>query len=147
MGHHTYEIFAAHWPTASDGEGFADRMNSLPKYVVSDTLTEPAWSNSTVLARTDAPDQLRQLKQQSGQDILQYGYGPVTATLMREGLLDELRIWLHPLLVGGSDPADLLAHVGIRARLTLARVTSYDSGLVILRYRPAAGPSTSDGAA
>jgi dihydrofolate reductase len=140
MGRHTYEIFAGHWPTVTDDEGFADRMNSLPKYVVSDTLTEPTWSNTTVLARADAADQLRKLKQQSGQDILQYGYGPVTATVMREGLLDELRIWLHPLLVGGNDPDALLAHVGAHAKLALAGVTRYDSGLLILRYRPVDRP-------
>ena len=139
MGRHTYEIFADHWPTATDGEGFADRMNSLPKYVVSDTLTEPTWNNTTVLARGDAADQLRKLKQQSGQDILQYGYGPVTASLMRGGMLDELRIWLHPLLVGGNDPQALLAHVGAQARLALADVARYDSGLVSLRYRPSDG--------
>jgi dihydrofolate reductase len=144
MGRHTYEIFADHWPTATDDEGFADRMNSLPKYVVSDTLTEPTWNGTTVLARADAADQLRKIKQQSGQDILQYGYGPVTATLMREGMLDELRIWLHPLLVGGNDPDALLAHVGINAKLALADVTRYDSGLVILRYRPTNGPPNPD---
>ena len=139
MGRHTYEIFAAHWPTVSDDEGFADRMNSLPKYVVSDTLTEPAWNATIVLARADAPDQLRKLKQQSGQDILQYGYGAVTATLLREGLLDELRIWLHPLLVGGNDPEALLAHAGAKARFTLVDSTRYDSGLLILHYRPSNG--------
>jgi dihydrofolate reductase len=136
MGRHTYEIFAAHWPTVSDDEGFADRMNSLPKYVVSDTLTAPTWNATTVLARADAPDQLHKLKQQSGQDILQYGYGPLTATLLREGLLDELRIWLHPLLVGTGDPEALLAHPGAKARLALVDVTRYDSDLLILRYRP-----------
>jgi dihydrofolate reductase len=144
MGRHTYEIFADHWPTATDGAGFADRMNSLPKYVVSDTLTGPTWNNTTVLARGDAADQLRKLKQQSGQDILQYGYGPVTASLMRGGMLDELRIWLHPLLVGGGDSQALLAHVGAQARLALADVARYDSGLVILRYRPSNGSPNPD---
>jgi len=87
------------------------------------------------------PAQLRALKEQPGQDILQYGYGPVTATLLEAGLLDELRIWLHPLLVGGKDPDALLARAGARARLALADVTRYDSDLLILRYRPAAeGP-------
>jgi dihydrofolate reductase len=140
MGRHTYEIFADHWPTASDDNGFADRMNSLPKYVVSDTLTEPAWNATIVLARADAPDELRKLKQQSGQDILQYGYGAVTVTLLREGLLDELRVWLHPLLVGAGDPEALLAHAGAKARLTLVDSTRYDSGLLILRYQPTGSP-------
>jgi dihydrofolate reductase len=140
MGRHTYEIFAAHWPTATDDNGFADRMNGLPKYVVSDTLTKPAWNGTTVLARADAPDQLHKLKQQSGRDILQYGYGAVTATLLREGLLDELRIWLHPLLVGAGDPEALLAHASAKSRLALVDSTRYDSGLLILRYRPTGSP-------
>jgi dihydrofolate reductase len=137
MGRHTYQIFTGHWPTATDAEGFADRMNSLPKYVVSDTLTEPTpWNNTIVIPRQVAAAQLRELKAQPGQDILQYGYGQVTATLVREGLLDELRIWLHPLLVGGNDPMDLLALVGAQAKLALVDLARYDSGMVVLRYRP-----------
>jgi dihydrofolate reductase len=136
MGRHTYEIFAGHWPTQTDDDGFADRMNALPKYVVSTTLSGPTWNNTTVLDPTEAPDQLRKIKEQPGQDILQYGYGPLTALLLHEGLLDELRIWLHPLLVGDTDPTALLAHIGARATFRLVDITRYDSDLLILSYRP-----------
>lgn len=139
MGRHTYDIFAGHWPSATDAEGVADRMNSLPKYVVSDSLTQPRWSNTTVLNRGEFPARLRELKQQPGQDIIQYGYGPVTGALLRDGLLDELRIWLHPLLVGGQDPDALLARVGAEAKFRLADLKAYDSGLVILSYQPQPG--------
>ena len=100
MGRHTYDIFAGHWPTATDPGGFADRMNNLPKYVLSHTLSEPIWANTTVLAGDDVPGRIRDLTRQPGRDILQYGYGPVTRLLIDHGLLDELHIWLHPLLVG-----------------------------------------------
>jgi dihydrofolate reductase len=136
MGRHTYEIFADHWPSAIEAEGFADRMNSLPKYVVSDSLTQPRWNNTTVINRAELPARVRELKQQPGQDIIQYGYGPVTATLLSGGLLDELRIWLHPLLVGDHAPDALLARAGVDARFRLADLKTYDSGLVILSYQP-----------
>ena len=107
----------------------------MPKYVVSDSLTQPEWNNTTVVGRAELPARIRELKEQPGQDIIQYGYGPVSATLLREGLLDELRIWLHPVLVGGRPLDDLLAGAGGEGRFRLADVSTYDTGLVILRYR------------
>lgn len=86
--------------------------------------------------RAEFPARIRELKQQPGQDIIQYGYGPVTAELLVGGLLDELRIWLHPILAGGHGPEDLLAGVGADARFRLADHKAYDSGLVILSYQP-----------
>jgi len=136
MGRRTYEGFADVWPSRTDAEGMADRMNSLPKYVVSDSLTQPQWNNTTVINRSEFPARARELKQQPGQDIIQYGYGPVTAALLRDGLLDELRIWLHPLLVGGHDPDALLARAGADARFRLADLKAHDSGMVILSYQP-----------
>ena len=136
MGRLTYEIFAGHWPGVTDSDGSAERMNSMPKYVVSDTLTDPAWNNTTVVGRAEMPARIRELKQQPGQDIVQYGYGPVTGALLREGLLDELRIWLHPILVGGQKIDTLLAGVGAEAKLDLADQRTYDSGMLILSYRP-----------
>jgi len=135
MGRLTYEIFAGYWPGVTDTDGSADRMNSMPKYVVSDSLTRPEW-NATVIGRADLPARVRELKEQPGQDIVQYGYGPVTGALLREGLLDELRIWLHPILVGGQKIDSLLAGVGAGAKLRLADHKVYDSGMVILSYRP-----------
>lgn len=135
MGRRTYDIFVEHWPKATDDAGFADRMNALPKYVVSNTLTNPSWSNTTVV-NGDITDQIRKLKDAPGQDILQYGYGAVTAHLLRVGLLDELRIWLHPLLVGGSEPDTLLFHEQVEAQLQLVSTQPYESGMVILTYQP-----------
>ena len=136
MGRHTYDIFAAVWPTAREATGMADRMNALPKYVVSDSLTEPEWNNTTVIPRADLPSRIRELKDEPGQDIIQYGYGDVTAALLAEGLLDELRIWLHPVLVGGKDPEAHLARAGAEATFRLVDVKTYDSGVAILSYQP-----------
>jgi dihydrofolate reductase len=139
MGRITYEIFVGHWPAVTDDTGLADRMNSIPKYVLSNTLTEPAWNNTTVLSGDHIPERISELKQQPGQDILQYGFGPVTALLLAEGLLDELHIWLHPLLAGGTDPQTRIGAVGAQARFQLREVRPYESGLVILSYnQPAA---------
>jgi dihydrofolate reductase len=145
MGRHTYDIFAAHWPAASDASGFADRMNTIPKYVLSHTLSKPSWTNTTVLAGDDVVDRIRALKQEPGQTILQYGYGPVTRLLIDHGLLDELHLWLHPLLVGNTDPHDHIGAVGAASRWQLDDVRRHDSGLVILTYhRPEAPAPTTN---
>jgi dihydrofolate reductase len=145
MGRHTYDIFAAHWPAATDPDGFADRMNTIPKYVLSHTLSQPSWTNTTVLAGDNVVDRIRALKQEPGQNILQYGYGPVSRLLIDHGLLDELHVWLHPLLVGDTDPHNHIGAVGAASRWQLDDVRRHDSGLVILTYsRPEAPTPTTD---
>lgn len=134
MGRHTYDMFAPRWSTASDEAGLADRINSIPKYVLSHSLHEPAWNNTTVLAGDDVVERIRDLKAQPGGAIVQYGYGPVTRLLIEHGLLDELRIWLHPLLVGNTEPGDQIGAVGAQARFQLTDVHRSESGVVILTY-------------
>lgn len=143
MGRQTYDVFAGHWPAQTDDIGFADRMNGMPKYVLSNTLEDAAWTNTTVLGGDGVVDRLRELKAQPGGTILQYGYGPVTRLLLQHGLLDELRIWLHPLLVGDRPAGDLISAVGARAVFELADVHRYESGVAVLTYRPreAASPA------
>jgi dihydrofolate reductase len=135
MGRHTYDIFAGYWPSATDSTGAADHMNRIPKYVLSRSLNNPTWANTTVLSGDDVVDRLRDLKHQPGENIVQYGYGPVTRLLIDHGLLDELRIWLHPLLVGASKASDQIGAVGAHARFQLTDVRRFDSGLVILSYQ------------
>jgi dihydrofolate reductase len=136
MGRRAYESFSNAWPTRTDDTGMADRMNTLPKYVASDTLTDPAWNNTTVSKVGDFPDLVRKLKDQPGKDIVQYGYGPLTTTLIRENLLDEMQILLHPLFRGASDPTNFISHDATEAKFRLADVRRYDSGVVLLAYRP-----------
>lgn len=135
MGRATYEIFAAVWPGMTDERGFADRMNSMPKYVVSSTMDTAEW-NTTVIPGDDLVARIRALKQRAGQDILTYGYGRLTAALLHHGLLDELRVWLHPVLVGSGGPADLLLRAGTAHTLRLVDTRTFPTGLLILGYRP-----------
>ncbi|GAA1671469.1 dihydrofolate reductase family protein [Fodinicola feengrottensis] len=137
MGRHTYDLFAPVW-SARSGDPLSERMNALPKYVVSATLTDPQWHNTTVIDH-DPIETIRELKQQSGNDIVQYGFGALSHALMAAGLLDELRLWMHPIFVGTGTAGDLLYRPGSSGSFELIDSTSLDSGVVILSYRsPAA---------
>jgi dihydrofolate reductase len=109
-------------------------MNAIPKYVVSTTLTDPQWHNTTVIDR-DPIDTIRNLKQQPGADIVQYGFGPLSHALMAAGLLDELRLWVHPFFVGSGTADDLLYRAGSSGAFDLAGSTELPNGIVILTYR------------
>lgn len=135
MGRRTYDGFAPVWMTRS-GDPYSDRINSMPKYVVSRTLRDPTWANTTVLAGDDIADQIASLKQQDGQDIVQYGIGPVTRALIEHDLLDELRLWVHPLLLGRGQADDLLFHPARTTHWDVADTTVLNTGIVILTYRP-----------
>ncbi len=137
MGRATYEGFAQAWPGQAGTNVFADRMNDIDKYVVSSTLTDPEWTNTTVVGG-DVVAQVRALKERT-RTILQYGYGAVTRLLLANGLLDELRIWLHPVLSGKAAPTDLLYRDTGQTKLTLNGVETHSSGMVILSYTPVAG--------
>jgi dihydrofolate reductase len=113
-------------------------MNALPKYVVATTLTDPQWHNTTVIDH-DPIEFIRALKQQPGADIVQYGFGALSHALMAAGLLDELRLWVHPVFVGTGTASDLLYRAGSSGSFELADSTSLGSGVVILTYRSPAG--------
>lgn len=135
MGRRTYETFAAAWPERS-GDEFADRMNSTTKYVASATLDKAEWSNTTVISG-DVPTEVSRLKQQPGTDILMYGFGPLSHTLLEHNLLDELRFWVNPVLVGSGTPQDLLFREIPETKLTLVNTRVHRDGVVILSYQPA----------
>jgi dihydrofolate reductase len=134
MGRETYESFAEAWSARSDD--FADRINAMPKYVASTTLTEPAWHNTTVL-NGDVVAQVRALKEQPGENILQYGFGSVTQLLLDHDLVDEVRIWLHPVLSGKAKQNELLYRHAVQTRFTLNDIETHDTGMIILSYTPA----------
>lgn len=131
MGRRTYQAFAAMWP-AGTGE-YADRMNRIRKYVFSSTLERAAWNNSTIISG-DAAAAVARLKQQDGQDLVMYGHGRLGQTLLEHHLLDELRLWIHPLLVGGGT---LLFREGEKTALKLIATKTLATGVVVLSYRPA----------
>jgi dihydrofolate reductase len=134
MGRHTYDGFVPVWAGRS-GDPYTDHINAIDKYVVSSTLTDPEWHNTTVI-RHDPVQAVRQLKQQPGGDIVQYGFGSLAHALMGEGLLDELRLWVHPFFLGaGAGPGELLYRAGSSGAFTHAGTVTLDNGIVILTYQ------------
>lgn len=114
------------WQTRS-GDPYSDRINTMPKYIVSTTLKDPDWANTTVIS-SDVPERVRELKAEPGrQDIVQYGFGAVSTLLMKNGLLDELRLWIHLLFVGTDSTDDLLFPRGPPTQFELVDSTSLES--------------------
>lgn len=139
MGRKTFDGFSQAWPAMEESTGdFGVRMNTLPHYVVSDSLQKPGWGDTTAIRRSEAVAEITKLKGQDGQDILQYGFGPVSRTLVDNGLLDELRLWIHPVIVGSGDPDDLLTRADFAASFELAETTAFKTGVIVATYRPAA---------
>ena len=135
MGRRTYEIFAQVWPAL--GSEYADRINSIRKYVFSSTLERAEWNNSTII-RGDVAAQVAKLKQQDGQDLVIYGHGPLGQTLLEHGLLDELHFAIHPLIVGGGA---LLFREGAKTPLKFVAAKTLGTGVVVLSYQPASPDS------
>jgi dihydrofolate reductase len=138
VGRKTYETFAASWPTREwiEREGdFAERMNGLPKYVASTTLTEPLeWTNSTLL-KGDVAAEVGKLKEEPGQDMLMYSSVELMDTLMQHDLIDEYRIWVHPVVLGRGKRLFKEGHG--RTDLKLVGATTLGTGVVIFAYQPA----------
>jgi dihydrofolate reductase len=134
MGRHTYDGFAPVWPTRS-GDPYSDRINSMRKYVVSTTLRDPQWNNTVVIA-DDPIGAIRRLKQEPGADMVQYGFGDLSHALLRHGLLDELRLWIHPLFVGTGGPRGLLYRDGGPTMFELLDTRILKNGYLIATYRP-----------
>ena len=101
LGRNTYEGFAKAWPTVTDEVGFAEKMNSMPKYVVSSTLESADWNNSTVI-NGDVAEDVAKLKQQPGGNILVAGSAQLVQTLMDHDLVDEYRLMIYPVLLGSG---------------------------------------------
>lgn len=133
LGRVTYEGFAAAWPGRTDEAGFADKFNSMPKYVVSTTLENPEWNNSTVI-RGNLAEEIGKLKQQYQQDIVIHGSGQLLDSMMEEGLIDEYRLMIFPVVVGKGQR---LFKEGRNANLKLVDTKTTGSGVAILTYEPA----------
>src|SRR5262245_25400506 len=103
MGRATYDGFAGAWQNRP-GNPFADKINSMRKYVVTSTLDKADWTNTTIIDGTgDVAAEVARLKEEDGGDIIIYGSGRLTDDLIRHGLLDEHHVWVHPLLVGDKE--------------------------------------------
>ena len=136
MGRRTYEGFAEAWPSRT-GDDFADRMNAIPKYVVSTALQHPTWNNTTVVSG-DVVAEIAGIKDATEGDVVQYGFGDVTRLLLAHGLLDELKVWLHPVLSGQATPDERLYRDMPQTRFSLAGTDIHSTGIVVLTYVPTA---------
>jgi dihydrofolate reductase len=132
MGRVTYEGFAQAWSARAGADAFADRMNSLPKYVASRTVKDGLTWNSSLIG-SDLVAEVTKLKQQPGGDILQFGIGELTYTLLEHGLIDELRFLVYPVVVGKS--GHIFDHID-RANLKLLESKTLSTGVMILHYQP-----------
>jgi dihydrofolate reductase len=133
LGRVTYEGFAAAWPGMTDEVGFADKMNGMPKYVVSKTLKQADWSNTTILSG-DLVKEVTALKQQAGGDILVAGSASLVRGLMDHGLVDECRLMVFPVVLGSGKRLFAGDGDGDAVELTLADVKSLPTGTLILTY-------------
>jgi class 3 adenylate cyclase/dihydrofolate reductase len=132
LGRVTYEIFAAFWPTAPKDEGFTDRMNSIPKYVVSKTLKSASWTNTTILSG-DLTQEVAELKRQPGGDILLLGSAQLFNALAEADLIDEYRLMVFPVVLG-SGTLLFRDFRGMR-HLRLVDSRTFKSGVTVLTYR------------
>jgi dihydrofolate reductase len=130
MGQKTYEFFATVWPTRQ-GED-ADRINTMSKYVASRTLKEPLRWNATLI-KGDVAEEIRKLKQEPGKSLLQYGVGELTQTMLKHGLVDELRLLVYPFTFG--EGPRIFEHMGVNTLKLLDTVT-FSSGVLALHYQP-----------
>jgi dihydrofolate reductase len=134
LGRVTYEGFAKAWPSRTDDVGFADKFNSMPKYVVSSTLEEPEWNNSTVL-KGDVVEEVSRLKQEQDGDIVVHGSPQLVQTLLDRDLVDELRLMVFPVVLGSGKR--LFAETSDKKPLRLTDSKVVGDGVAILTYQPA----------
>ena len=130
IGRKTYEGFAKVWPTRQGKD--ADRINAMPKYVASRTLKEPLEWNATLI-KGDVAVEIRKLKQAPGQSLVQYGVGELTHTMLKHGLVDELRVLVYPYAFG--EGPRIFEHMGVTT-LKLLDTKTFSSGVVALLYQP-----------
>jgi dihydrofolate reductase len=136
LGRVTYEGLAAFWPNQPGGTPMVDYINSVRKYVVSGTLEEPlAWNNSTLIKGEEFAGKIAELKRLPGKDIGIIGSGALLRSLLKDGLLDEITVMVHPIVLGSGKR--LFEDGGDRYALELVDSRTFGSGVVVLTYEPA----------
>jgi dihydrofolate reductase len=131
LGRRSYEWLAARWPSRTGA--LADRLNSVPKYVVSSTLRDPAWNNSTVL-RGDVVSEVSRLKQELSGDVVVAGSFQLLRTLMEHDLVDQLRLKMFPVVLGAGER--LFGQTSDKKPLRLISIQTLDDGIAFLTYEP-----------
>jgi len=135
LGRVTYEGFAAAWPAMEDDAGFAEKMNSMPKYVVSSTLQEAGWENTTIL-RGELADEVAKLHREIDGVILVAGSAQLVQGLLERDLVDELRLMVFPVLLG--EGKRLFGDLSGKKPLRLTESKTLGDGIALLTYEPAA---------
>ncbi|MFE7772692.1 dihydrofolate reductase family protein [Streptomyces sp. NPDC057445] len=137
FGRRTWQTMAGAWPGRA-GDPFADRMNAIRKYVVSETLGDggPTWDNTTRIPGDKAVARIRELHDTDGGDLLVMGSPTLVRTLLREGLVDELRLMTMPVLLGGGKT--IFPDDGVRRALELVSTVTGSTGVQVCTYRPVA---------
>ena len=136
----TYQSFAGSWPHVPDNPAvspgekeYARKLNAMRKIVFSKTLPTVEWNNST-LVKEVVPEEITQLKQEPGRDMLIYGSASLVRTLTNYGLIDEYQLLVHPVILGGGKP--LFQNILERRKLKLVKTKSFPSGVIGLYYQP-----------
>ncbi len=132
LGRITYKGFADAWPERTDETGFAEKMNSMKKYVVSTTLGKPEWNNS-VLFKEHAMEEIKKIKAEEGGNILVAGSGELISSLIENDLIDEYRLLVYPLVLGTGKKLFTGKH---HVALSLTEEKRFEKGVVLLRYIP-----------
>jgi dihydrofolate reductase len=141
LGRTTFEGFAAAWPSR-EGE-FADKFNTMPKYVVSDTLTDPEWNNSTVIRGDDVAAEVARIRDAHDGDVLVNGSAQLVQALARDDLVDEYRLMVFPVALGEGKRMFAADGEPVRLRLAGTQPVGPD-GVIVLTYEPARASSDGD---
>jgi dihydrofolate reductase len=141
LGRTTFEGFAAAWPSR-EGE-FADKFNTMPKYVVSDTLTDPEWNNSTVIRGDDVAAEVARIRDAHDGDVLVNGSAQLVQALARDDLVDEYRLMVFPVALGEGKRMFAADGEPVRLRLAGTQPVGPD-GVIVLTYEPARAASDGD---
>jgi dihydrofolate reductase len=137
LGRVTYEIMANHWPTRTEAEDpGADQMNATPKIVFSKTLEKAPWGkwDNAKAAKEIVPEKIQQLKRQSDKNLVIMGSASVVQQFTNLGLIDEYRLWLHPVILGRGKP--LFRNIKGRRTLKLIKAITYQNGVMALTLQP-----------
>jgi dihydrofolate reductase len=136
FGRVTYQGMASYWPTAKAGEDdpqVAKLMNSIQKYVFSNSMDKAEWNNTRII-KGDASQGLKELKQQTGKDLFIFGSAELSSTFTREHLIDEYRVIVSPIVLGAGNP--LFKQADGMLKLKLVNMKTFRNGNVLLYYRP-----------
>lgn len=137
FGRVTYEMMAGYWPTPAaieDDPVVSNKMNEIPKFVFSRTLSQADWNN-TRLVKGDAAEELTKIKQQPGKDLFVFGSADLAGSFSEHGLIDEYRIMLNPVVIGKGTP--LFRNVKDQIKLKLLKTRTFGNGNILLTYEPA----------